>query len=177
MASSAGLAAPLLSAGTRNGTIGFFSSLGFLGFVGWFNEKINTYKTEKGLTKGKKGPAKPAKDLSSMLRNIFTKACGRREAWTVAALSTSLLLRTLGSVWVAKHWGRIVGAIVSRKWGALKGHMAIFAVATVFLAFLNAFLKYYITLLKEHVRQKLTNWCHKQLLRPGDMIYYKANTP
>ena len=54
--------------------------------------------------------------------------------------------------------------------------MTIFAVATVALAFLNAFLKYYITLLKEHVRQKLTNWCHGELLRPNDMIFYKVRT-
>ena len=93
-----------MSTRTRNGTIGFVSSLGFLGFVGWFNEKINTYKAEKGLTKGKKGPAKPDKDLYSMISSIFRKACGVREAWTIAALCTSLLLRTLGSVWVAKHW-------------------------------------------------------------------------
>ena len=71
--------------------------------------------------------------------------------------------------------GRIVGAIVSRKWGALKSHMGTFAIATVLLAFLNAFLKYYITLLKEHTRQKLTGWCHSQLLREKDMVFYKAN--
>ena len=92
-----------MSVGTRNGTIGFFSSLGFLGFVAWFNDKVNTFKAERGLNK-RKGPAKVNKDLPSMLRNIFTSACGMREVWTTAALSLSLLLRTLGSVWVAKHW-------------------------------------------------------------------------
>eukprot|EP00286_Rhodomonas_abbreviata_P022275 CAMPEP_0181295300 /NCGR_PEP_ID=MMETSP1101-20121128/4070_1 /TAXON_ID=46948 /ORGANISM="Rhodomonas abbreviata, Strain Caron Lab Isolate" /LENGTH=538 /DNA_ID=CAMNT_0023400035 /DNA_START=428 /DNA_END=2041 /DNA_ORIENTATION=+ len=50
-----------------------------------------------------------------------------------------------------------------------------FAGATMGLAVLNAALKYYIATLKEQVREKVTQWCHKQYMRPKDMIFYKAN--
>jgi hypothetical protein len=35
---------------------------------------------------------------------IFRKACDFREIKTVLQLALCLLLRTLGSLWVAKHW-------------------------------------------------------------------------
>ena len=46
--------------------------------------------------------------LVGAIRFIFGRACTGREVVTMASLSFSLLLRTLGSVWVSKHWGRIV---------------------------------------------------------------------
>eukprot|EP00656_Telonema_subtile_P013522 TRINITY_DN16867_c0_g1_i3.p1 TRINITY_DN16867_c0_g1~~TRINITY_DN16867_c0_g1_i3.p1 ORF type:complete len:627 (+),score=139.63 TRINITY_DN16867_c0_g1_i3:101-1981(+) len=122
----------------------------------------------------RKGSA-PAKGLDGMLRSIFRRACDMREVMTVVGLSLCLLLRTLGSVWVAKHWGKIVGAIVTRNWTGLRSLVTTFAGGTLGLALLNAYLKYYISLLTEHVREKLTNWCHTKYLRTNDMIYYKAN--
>merc|ERR1712195_25062 len=157
----------------RNGAIGFAAACGFLTFVGTFNEQVQAYKARKQLNK-RKG-SMPAKGLDSMLKSIFARTCNFREIMTVLALSLCLLLRTLGSVWVAKHWGKIVGAIVTRNWEALTGLMGTFAGGTLGLALLNAYLKYYITLLTEHIREKLTKWCHSKYMRPRDMIYYKAN--
>merc|ERR1712195_162413 len=157
----------------RNGAIGFAAACGFLTFVGTFNEQVQAYKARKQLNK-RKG-SMPAKGLDSMLKSIFARTCNFREIMTVLALSLCLLLRTLGSVWVAKHWGKIVGAIVTRNWEALTGLMGTFAGGTLGLALLNAYLKYNITLLTEHIREKLTKWCHSKYMRPRDMIYYKAN--
>jgi hypothetical protein len=39
-----------------------------------------------------------------VLTDIFMKTCGKREALTIFSLSLCLLLRTFGSVWVARHW-------------------------------------------------------------------------
>ena len=57
----------------------------------------------------------------------------------------------------------------------MKRFLVQFAGATVALSFLNAFLKYYIRILKEHVRQKITVWAHENYMRDDAMIFYKAN--
>jgi len=158
---------------TRNGTIGFCAAVGFLSFVGTFNERVQAYKAEQG--KNKRKTSKIAQGLDKMLRAIFSKTCNMREVLTVVGLSLCLLLRTLGSVWVAKEWGKIVGAIVTRNWESLFSLVTKFAGGTMSLAVLNAYLKYYISLLKEHVREKMTYWCHNQYMRSKDMIFYKAN--
>jgi ABC-type uncharacterized transport system fused permease/ATPase subunit len=158
---------------TRNGTIGFFAAVGFLSFVGTFNERVQSYKASQG--KNKRKTSQIAHGLDKMLHAIFSKTCNMREVATVLGLSLCLLLRTLGSVWVAKEWGRIVGAIVTRNWQSLMRRVSIFAGGTMSLAVLNAYLKYYISLLKERVRQKMTIWCHDKYMRTNEMIFYKAN--
>jgi ABC-type uncharacterized transport system fused permease/ATPase subunit len=90
-------------------------------------------------------------------------------------LALSLLLRTFGSVWVARHWGRIVKSLVTRKFGEMRRLVAQFGLYTISLAVLNALLKYYIATLRDQVREKITKWCHDQYLRKNDMIFYKAN--
>jgi len=82
-----------------NGAIGFGCSLGFLLFVFKFNEYVQAYKARKNIRKGQKIDA----SLVRALRSIFGKACGRREFWTITSLCFSLLLRTLGSVWVSTY--------------------------------------------------------------------------
>lgn len=94
---------------------------------------------------------------------------------TIGSLCLSLLLRTLGSVWVSKHWGRIVKALVTKDFNAMKRLVVQFAGGTVSLAVLNALLKFYISTLREQVREQVTAWCHRQYLREKDMIFYKAN--
>jgi len=159
---------------TRNGTIGFFAALGFLSFVGTFNERVQSYKAAQG--KNKRKTSKIAQGLDKILRAILSKTCNMRELMTVLGLSLCLLLRTLGSVWVAKEWGKIVGAIVTRNWQSLLRLVSVFAGGTMSLAVLNAYLKYYISLLKENVREKMTYWCHKEYLKGNkEMIFYKAN--
>mmetsp|Transcript_37347 Transcript_37347/g.72944 ORF Transcript_37347/g.72944 Transcript_37347/m.72944 type:complete len:685 (+) Transcript_37347:209-2263(+) len=155
----------------RNGWIGFGCSLGFLYFVSKFNDVVQVYKAKRNIKKG----AKVDKGLWRLLAAILTKACGPREATTVAMLSLSLLLRTFGSVWVSKHWGKIVKSIVTRNFPRMATLLGQFSVVTLGLAVLNALLKYYISTLKEQVREKVTKWCHTQYMRPKDMIYYKAN--
>merc|ERR1712195_326809 len=159
---------------TRNGTIGFFAALGFLSFVGTFNERVQSYKAAQG--KNKRKTSKIAQGLDKILRAILSKTCNMRELMTVLGLSLCLLLRTLGSVWVAKEWGKIVGAIVTRNWQSLLRLVSVFAGGTMSLAVLNAYLKYYISLLKENVREKMTYWRHKEHLKGNkEMIFYKAN--
>ena len=84
--------------GKRNGTVGFFAALGFLGFVAVFNEKVQNYKAEHAL--GKRKDEKVAAGLVSVLNSIFSKAfisdplrpldeillqaCGMREVMTTA---------------------------------------------------------------------------------------------
>jgi len=162
-----------LRAGGRGwaGAIGFGCSLGFLLFVFKFNEYVQAYKARKNIRKGQKLDA----SLLRALRSIFGKACTRREYLTIGSLCMSLLARTLGSVWVSKHWGRIVKALVTKDFGAMKRLVLQFAGGTVALAVLNALLKFYISTLREQVREKVTAWCHRQYLRDKDMIFYKAN--
>jgi len=155
----------------RNGVIGFFCSIGFLGFVSKFNDLVSSYQARKNIKRKMKVDA----GLWKTLRSILFTACGAREGWTVFSLCCCLLLRTFGSVWVSQHWGKIVKSIVTRNFLAMRRLLFDFAGATVGLALLNAMLKYYISTLKEQVREKLTNWCHEKYMRPKDMIFYKAN--
>lgn len=156
---------------TRNGMIGFASACGFLVFVSKFNEKVQTYKADQNI---KKGP-KIAKGMSSTMRFILGTTCGTREVSSVFALSMCLLLRTLGSVWVARHWGKIVNSLVLKNFSRMAQLLAQFSGGTIFLAVLNALLKYYIATLKRNVREKVTFWAHQEYMKPKDMIFYKAN--
>mmetsp|Transcript_7314 Transcript_7314/g.17695 ORF Transcript_7314/g.17695 Transcript_7314/m.17695 type:complete len:688 (+) Transcript_7314:46-2109(+) len=167
------MAAPsvAMTRSVRNGWVGFGCSLGFLYFVSKFNDMVQTYKAKKNIKKG----AKVDKGLWRLLASILQRSCGAREATTVLMLSLSLLLRTFGSVWVSKHWGKIVKSIVTRNFPRMAVLLGQFTGVTLGLAVLNALLKYYISTLKEQVREKLTNWCHNKYMRPKDMIYYKAN--
>ena len=153
------------------GAIGFVCSLGFLLFVFKFNEYVQAYKARKNIRKG----IKVDSSLIRNLRGIFGRACSRREYATMLSLCFSLLLRTLGSVWVSKHWGRIVKALVTKDFASMKRLVMQFAGGTVSLAVLNAMLKYNISKLREEVRERVTSWCHDKYMRDKDMIFYKAN--
>jgi ABC-type uncharacterized transport system fused permease/ATPase subunit len=119
--------------------------------------------------------SRPAQGLWRTLSNILGKTCDSRELTTASMLALSLLLRTFGSVWVARHWGRIVKSLVTRQFGEMRRLVAQFGLYTISLAVLNALLKYYIATLRDQVREKITKWCHDQYLRKNDMIFYKAN--
>lgn len=133
-----------------NAVIGFGCSLGFLAFVSKFNSVVQAMKAKK---MGRKG-ATVDMDFMQKLRVIFGQTCGSREIVTVGSLALCLLLRTLGSVWVARHWGRIVSSLVTRNFGLMSQHIRTFGVVTVGLAVLNALLKYYVSLLKEEVPRR-----------------------
>lgn len=145
----------------------------FLVFVSRFSSRIQTYKARRTSTNG--SAASDDDGLSQTVRSILAKACTWREARTVGKLSLMLILRTVGSVWVARHWGRIVNALVTRNFPRINLLVTQFAGATISLAGLNALLKYYIAALRLQVREKITRWCHEKYLRPRQMIFYKAN--
>mmetsp|Transcript_67939 Transcript_67939/g.178165 ORF Transcript_67939/g.178165 Transcript_67939/m.178165 type:complete len:698 (+) Transcript_67939:136-2229(+) len=157
--------------GRSNGAMGLGAGCCFLLFVLKFNEKVQTYKASKNITSGKAIDA----HLMETMTRILRSTCGHREAFTVAKLSLCLLLRTFGSVWVARHWGKMVNALVARRFARIRRLVVQFAGVTVGLAALNAFLKYYIAGLKLEVREKVTRWCHDMYMRPVDLIFYKAN--
>eukprot|EP00931_Biecheleriopsis_adriatica_P055638 TRINITY_DN32940_c0_g1_i1.p1 TRINITY_DN32940_c0_g1~~TRINITY_DN32940_c0_g1_i1.p1 ORF type:complete len:708 (+),score=115.62 TRINITY_DN32940_c0_g1_i1:77-2125(+) len=160
----------------RSGAVGFGAGCLFLLFVSKFNEHVQVYKAKNMKVKGAKASTEKHVDgLSTQMRIILAATCSFRECFTVSKLSLMLLLRTVGSVWVSKHWGSIVNSMVSRDFGRLGKLVSQFAGATVLLSFLNALLKYYITSLKLQVREKITRWCHDKYMRPIDMVYYKAN--
>nr|AND95787.1 ATP-binding cassette subfamily D member 3 [Prorocentrum minimum] len=155
----------------KNGVLGLGAAVCFMCFVSKFNAAVQRYKDKKNIKKG----TAIADGLVSMMVDILRRTCGPREAFTVLKLSSMLLLRTVGSVWVARHWGRLVNATVSRKFSRLRGLAQQFAVVTVGLALLNSLLKYYIATLRLQVRERITLWCHREYMKPGEMIYYKAN--
>lgn len=138
-----------------------------------FNDMVQNYKAKKKIRKGRVQKMDPS--LSAVLYYIFSRTCDKREVYTFLGLSSCLLLRTFGSVWVSRHWGQIVSSIVQRRFEVMKKLILQFAGATIGLAFLNAFLKYYIAMLKENVRERITKWVHDKYMRPHDMIFYKAN--
>eukprot|EP00929_Paragymnodinium_shiwhaense_P063560 TRINITY_DN31753_c0_g1_i1.p1 TRINITY_DN31753_c0_g1~~TRINITY_DN31753_c0_g1_i1.p1 ORF type:complete len:687 (-),score=143.63 TRINITY_DN31753_c0_g1_i1:488-2548(-) len=109
------------------------------------------------------------------LAGIFRRSCGGREAFTAIRLCFMLVARTYGSLWTARHWGRIVRSVVSLNIAHLKAHVAKFAGATLVLSLLNAYLKYCIQLLKLQMREKITRWCHEKYLEPVDKTFYKVN--
>jgi len=161
-------AAPLVLAASprRDGVLGLLAALAFLVFTSKFHDKVNTDRAKQGA----QGHLVFQTTLS-----ILGTACSGREAFTVARLSLMLLLRTYGSVWVSRHWGLIVNSVVTQNFQRLTGLVSQFAGATVLLSLLNSLLKYYISLLKLEVREKITRWCHDAYMRPGGMIFYKAN--
>ena len=154
------------------GAIGFGASLSFLLFVNKFNSLIASLKAKRHITKTS---SSQKQDLFPILYSIFARSCSIREVYTFLGLSTCLILRTFGSVWVSRHWGKVVSAIVQRKFELLKELIVKFAMVTVGLAFLNAGLKYFISLMSQHVREKITIWVHSEYMKEQDMIYYKAN--
>eukprot|EP01065_Artemidia_motanka_P016367 TRINITY_DN2006_c3_g1_i2.p1 TRINITY_DN2006_c3_g1~~TRINITY_DN2006_c3_g1_i2.p1 ORF type:complete len:690 (+),score=279.97 TRINITY_DN2006_c3_g1_i2:81-2072(+) len=155
----------------RNAVLGFGAACGFLAFVSKFNTEVQAYKARKNIKKG----APIATGLFKMMKHILGQTCDGREMYTVGMLSLMLLLRTVGSVWVSKHWGRIVNSLVTRDFDRMKSLVVQFAGATIGLAVLNACLKYYIGTLKLQIREKVTRWAHEKYMRPKDMIFYKAN--
>ncbi|EKX45932.1 hypothetical protein GUITHDRAFT_108382 [Guillardia theta CCMP2712] len=161
----------MLGKKTRDAALGFGCSLGFLLFVFKFNEIVQEYKARKRIRKNI--VVEPG--LHRTLMRIFKKACSKREVGTVIMLCTSLLLRTMGSVWVARHWGKMVKMLVTRNFRDMQRLVVQFAGTSVFLSILNALLKYYIAKLREEVREKITLWCHDKYMRKNDMIFYKAN--
>jgi len=154
-----------------NAVLGFGAACGFLTFVSKFNERVQLYKTTNNIAKG----AKVQDGLSQMMQDILVRTCGAREGGTIAKLCVMLLLRTLGSVWISKHWGLMVNATCSRNFSLLHRLVGKFAGVSISLSVLNALLKYYIASLRQQVRESVTEWCHTQYMRPGPMIYYKAN--
>mmetsp|Transcript_86988 Transcript_86988/g.153813 ORF Transcript_86988/g.153813 Transcript_86988/m.153813 type:complete len:692 (-) Transcript_86988:17-2092(-) len=157
----------------RSGLLGFAAGMLFLTFVSKFNERVHNYKAKNKQLK--KSSSEAADGLGACMRAILVQTCNFREALTVSKLSLMLLLRTVGSVWVSKQWGSIVNSMVSQDFKRLGKLVTQFAGAAVFLSFLNASLKYYISSLKLQVREKITRWCHEKYMRPMDMIFYKAN--
>eukprot|EP00401_Gymnodinium_catenatum_P073223 CAMPEP_0117510696 /NCGR_PEP_ID=MMETSP0784-20121206/28122_1 /TAXON_ID=39447 /ORGANISM="" /LENGTH=586 /DNA_ID=CAMNT_0005306339 /DNA_START=390 /DNA_END=2150 /DNA_ORIENTATION=- len=65
--------------------------------------------------------------------------------------------------------------MVTRNFKRMQLLIAQFAGATVSLAFLNALLKYYISSLRQQVRERITIWCHDRYMAPKKLIFYKAN--
>lgn len=157
----------------RSGALGLAAGLVFLSFVSKFSERVQMYKSQNKKIKGKK--EKLVEGLGDLMKGILGQTCSFREMLTVAKLSLMLLLRTVGSVWVSKHWGSIVNSVVSQDFQRLAKLVSEFAGATVLLSFLNALLKYYISALRLQVREKITLWCHEKYMRAQDMIFYKAN--
>jgi len=155
----------------RNGVLGLGAAVGFLAFISKFNEHVQTYKVKQNIKKD----LQITDGLSRVLRSILWKACSTREAFTISKLCLMLLLRTVGSVWVATHWGRIANAIVKRNFTRLRSLVMQFAGATMSLAVLNSYLKYFIVLLRHQVRERITIWCHQKYLRPKCLVYYKVN--
>lgn len=161
-----------LRTGNRNGALGLGSALGFLVFISLKFRLVQRHnkvaaEVEHGLTE--------QAGLLQSMGGILGHACSFREALTVTRLSLMLLLRTVGSIWVSRHWGKIVKSVVLLNFSSLFALVSEFAGATLLLSLLNALLKYYISLLKLQVREKITRWCHEVYMRPGDMTYYKAN--
>eukprot|EP00927_Polykrikos_kofoidii_P038081 TRINITY_DN32361_c0_g1_i1.p1 TRINITY_DN32361_c0_g1~~TRINITY_DN32361_c0_g1_i1.p1 ORF type:complete len:717 (+),score=83.81 TRINITY_DN32361_c0_g1_i1:192-2342(+) len=154
----------------RDGAVGFGNSLGFLFFLTIFNERVHIVRSGK-----KDGDQNGGDGMVQVMRAILSRTCTAREACTVMKLSSMLLLRTVGSVWVSRHWGAMVNSIVQRNFSKLKKLVIQFAGVSAGLALLNALLKYYIGLLKQQVRERITLWCHEKYMRPKAMIYYKAN--
>jgi len=152
------------------GLAGLGASLIFLGGISLCNDRVQAYKG-----KGTAKDAHVAAGLTHMLRTTLGQTCGWREALTIFKLSLMLLLRTGGSVWVSRQWGLIVQSLVKRDFPTIHRQIMTFAGGTTLLALLNALLKFYIALLKQEVREKITLWCHERYMRPNDMIYYKAN--
>ncbi|CAE8588852.1 unnamed protein product, partial [Polarella glacialis] len=159
----------------RKGVLGFGAGLAFLFFVSKFNEHVQLYKAKQKIVKKAGGSSEDPEGLWELMAGILRKTCNIREGFTVTKLSFMLLLRTVGSVWVSKHWGKIVNSMVSQDFPRLGKLVSQFAGATVLLSLLNSLLKYYISSLKLQVREKITTWCHTQYMRPEDMIFYKAN--
>mmetsp|Transcript_60316 Transcript_60316/g.141112 ORF Transcript_60316/g.141112 Transcript_60316/m.141112 type:complete len:693 (+) Transcript_60316:67-2145(+) len=157
----------------RSGVLGLGAGLLFLSFVSKFSERVQIYKAKN--QKVKNAPREQVEGLTDLMRFILGSTCSSREFLTVTKLSLMLLLRTVGSVWVSKHWGSIVNSVVSQDFTRLARLVSEFAGATVFLSGLNALLKYYISALRLQVREKITLWCHEKYMRPKDMIFYKAN--
>lgn len=156
----------------RDGVVGLGMATAFLLFATTFNERIQAYKASR---QGNPQLNSTNDSVVQAIRSIVSKACGWREAITVGKLSLMLVLRTAGSVWVSKHWGCIVNALVKRNFPRVKMLVLQFAGATVSLAFLNAFLKYYIAALRLNLRERITHWCHDKYMRPKEMVFYKAN--
>lgn len=166
----------MLNTKDRNGVLGLVAAFCFLGFISKFSEHVQTIKATKGGGRHAASEAiEPSSSLTHILRNILGKTCSAREASTIAKLSLMLLLRTVGSVWVAQQWGKIVSSIVKRNFPTMRTLVLQFAGTSLSLALLNAFLKYYIAALKVQVRESVTLWCHENYMRPNDMIFYKAN--
>eukprot|EP00924_Labyrinthula_sp_SR-Ha-C_P006902 augustus_masked-scaffold_8-processed-gene-4.46-mRNA-1 protein AED:0.01 eAED:0.01 QI:0/-1/0/1/-1/1/1/0/659 len=157
----------------KNAMAGLAASFSFLFFVSSFNDFISKLKEKRNIKSSKTRPGSSSK-LFPILKFIFTKSCSPREVSTFFGLALCLLLRTLGSVWVSRHWGKIVAAFVRRKFSLLHALITKLAVATISLSVLNALLKYYISLLKEQLREKITLFCHEKYMTKR-LTFYKAN--
>jgi len=156
----------LVSRPQRNAGLGLLAALGFYCYIIKFSDRVLTYKTKK--SGGGEG-------IRETVLRILWQTCGYREALTVTKLSLMLMLRTFGSVWVSRHWGKIVNSVVTANFPRLKQLVSEFAAATVALSVLNALLKFYNSTLRLQVREQITRWCHEMYLRPGYTVYYRAN--
>jgi len=107
------------------------------------------------------------------LKAVLKDGMGRREYFDLAALTGSLLARSLMSLWVAKNMGETIEFFCNKNWNAVFRNIFKFGLVTTMAAVLNAALKLYTGLLATHVRDKLTGKAHKLLMER--MNYYKAN--
>lgn len=152
----------------RNAGFGLVAGLAFLGYLSQVSDRVQP-----------RGPKSEGCEVAEGLRQtvvgILRKTCSARETLTVVRLSLMLMLRTYGSVWVSRHWGKIVNSVVTLDFIRLRRLVSEFAGMTVLLSLLNALLKYYRSSLKLQVREKITRWCHRMYMQPGDMVFYKAN--
>mmetsp|Transcript_29814 Transcript_29814/g.68686 ORF Transcript_29814/g.68686 Transcript_29814/m.68686 type:complete len:702 (+) Transcript_29814:136-2241(+) len=160
-----------IGASSRDGLCGFSAAVGFLFFVSKFNAWVQNLKAKRT----KLAYHKVSTSLSTTVWAILRNACDKREFTTVAKLSLMLLLRTVGSIWVSNHWGKIVNSVVMRSFKRMNLLIWQFAGVAISLSVLNALLKYYISSLKLDIREKVTLWCHEKYMRSKEMIYYKAN--
>lgn len=157
----------------RNAGLGLVSALTFLLYVTRFSGSLHSKPSDR--LKRHQGADLANEGVLRTVGRILLPSCNAREAFTATKLSLCLLLRTYGSVWVSRHWGKIVNSIVILDFPRLRQLSFQFAGATVLLSLLNSLLKFYIANLKVQVREKITAWCHRTYMRPSEMIYYKAN--
>mmetsp|Transcript_13975 Transcript_13975/g.18291 ORF Transcript_13975/g.18291 Transcript_13975/m.18291 type:complete len:683 (+) Transcript_13975:199-2247(+) len=122
--------------------------------------------------KNKKSKRTGKKQNSSILK-VLSMALQVREKWTLAGLTTSLILRSLISIFMAQHLGKTLGYFCDRKWGDVVSSVNQFAAVSVFAAMVNASLKTFADMFEHNLREVLTRKAHSLYL--NDKQYYRVN--
>mmetsp|Transcript_6757 Transcript_6757/g.18885 ORF Transcript_6757/g.18885 Transcript_6757/m.18885 type:complete len:695 (+) Transcript_6757:110-2194(+) len=154
----------------RNACLGFAAAVTFLAFVSRSSKKQSHNASCNGTEK-----AHADGGVRHLVTRILSRACNGRELSTLFRLSLMLLLRTYGSVWVSRHWGRMVNSVVILDFSRLRRLVTEFAGMTVLLSLLNSLLKYCRASLRLQLRESITRWCHRTLMQPDGIVYYNVN--